>query len=614
MTLEPLRGSRGRHVRRNQRGATAVVVALLMTALLAAGALGLDISKLVFERQQVRAAIDAAAQIGATRLTPIALGIGGATALVNDIKKAAVANYGSSTYGPGLTLGDVTVDGVTVASVQVEFYCVVANTSGNAAVGIPDAAQIPSTCRPNPASTNYTTGTKCSVTSCAIPCSPLTVTGAVCNAVKVTGTKQVQFVLAPAIGIDHGKAVASTVSCQGSCGGESAPKPMNVVVMADRTPSMWGTVNPVNASTGKAGGPGDDFNLIALRKGVEDMLKVMTPEQQYVAFGAIHQSATVTNNAGADNLTPPLGSGGKIFTETTSTATTCYGWRWNTQHIDANCNDWRTTTTASRVNKFSGTWVPVGFTKTYRNPDRTINTNSDLYASVHNLAYSNLTTSGTNGISATYIYNKLLSDGGSYSNSGTGTHLAAALKGAATYLLDKVDSNNHVSGLDDGFREDLNVPVQNVIIFETDGQPDEVFDNATNDSAIPLGLGNTDDIGSKSNDYQACRNFKKVADEVKAAGILMITIGFGSVNSATCNSTLSARSMLAYAASTTSSVTGTGTADSDCSTPAEASAENSDADYYYCATSTTDLSRVFEAAMGDMTKRTKFMAIDGVGD
>ncbi|MGC3995230.1 MAG: pilus assembly protein [Propionicimonas sp.] len=614
--------AQARRRRHNQRGASAVVLSLVMMVLIAAGALGFDIAKLVYERQQVRAAVDAAAQIGAARLTSTAMGTSAAADMVALIKSAAVANYGTATYGPKLTTANVTV----------AFYCVVANTSGSSAVVSPNTNQIPSTCRPNPSSTDYTTGTKCSGTSCAIPCSPTTIAGAVCNAVQVSASKTVQFVFGPAINIDHGSAAASTVSCRGSCGGEATPNPMNVVVMADRTPSMWGTLTSVNSSTGKVTGTGNDSNLSALRSGIEGMLQIMTPNQQYVAFGALHQSTTVTNTSAADNLTKPLASGGKIFGETTSTSYTysnqVTGTTYNSQTkcekysyywYNSACYKTRTTvTTAARTNQFAGTWVPVGFTKTYLNSDKSLNTSTDLYASVHNLAYSNLTTSGTNGSSATYFWNSQLGDDGTYSNAGTGTHLASALKGAARYLLANVDSNNYVSSLDsDGFRADLKIPVRNVIIFETDGQPDEVFTDASTDAATPLALTNADDIGS-TDDYRACQNFKKVADEVKAAGILMVTIGFGSVNSASCSnssgSSATARSVLAYAASTNTSVTGTGTADSTCSNSTQIAAENSDSDYYYCAASASDLTSVFAAAMGNISKNTKFMAIDGVSD
>ena len=74
------------------------------------------------------------------------------------------------------------------------------------------------------------------------------------------------------MGIDHGDtgSVAS-VACKGSCGSE-APNPLDVVVVADRTPSM------------------SDSNRTAMVNGIQSMLKTMDSSQQYVALATIHKS------------------------------------------------------------------------------------------------------------------------------------------------------------------------------------------------------------------------------------------------------------------------------------------------------------------------------------
>ena len=207
------------------------------------------------------------------------------------------------------------------------------------------------------------------------------------------------FVFGPAINIPSGTTGAmATVSCRGSCGGEAAPNPMNIVVMSDRTASIVGARTSTVSSSGAVSGTGSDSNLSGLRTGLESMLKSMTPDQQYVAFGAIHKSRTVSPTSGADNLTQPLASGAKIFEET---AKTCTSYNWF-----GGCNTW---SNAARRNVFAGTWVPVGFSKNYQTSTGTLNTSSDLYASIHNLNYANLTTTGTNGTSATYYWNKMFS-------------------------------------------------------------------------------------------------------------------------------------------------------------------------------------------------------------
>lgn len=570
-----------------------------MLLLATAGAVGFDISRLVFARQQVRNAVDAAAQAVAVDMP-----------ITDPAKATTLATKFLTANDPNL--GDAMLNPV----ISVEFYCVVAK----AADGTPDERQVPWTCNPGIKGTDWYDSaigkdgkTQCPTAGavCAIHVVKPFPSGVQPNAVQVSASRQVPFIFAPAINIPYGMTgTVQTISCRGTCGGQSAPNPMNIVVMSDRTASMWGSFTSVNNRTGAVSGSGSDSNLSSLRTGLESMLKSMTPDQQYVAFGAIHKSRTVTPTEGADNLTQPLASGAKIFEEN---GKVCKSYTWW-----GSCSSWQN---ASRSNVFAGTWVPVGFTKTYQSSPGVLNTSSDLYTSIHNLNYANLTTSGTNGSSATYYWNQMFSGTNSsgdptYTNSGTGTHLASAMKGAARYLQANVNADGFVSGLDDGTRAALKVKPKNVIIFETDGSPDEIFTNASSDSAPQLSLTNSEDIGS-TDDSRSCSNFAKVAANAKAAGITIITIGFGSVNSATCGSDWNAptvRSVLAGAASTQADVTGSGVADSTCSNDTDVSAENSDGDYYYCAKSSLDLSSVFLAALGQLSGGTKFMAIDGFSD
>ena len=68
-----------RVIRDGERGVSAVILALSMTVMMGAAAIGFDIAKLYYERQMVRNAVDAAAQAGAAQL-PTA-GSAAATAL-----------------------------------------------------------------------------------------------------------------------------------------------------------------------------------------------------------------------------------------------------------------------------------------------------------------------------------------------------------------------------------------------------------------------------------------------------------------------------------------------------------------------------------------------------
>lgn len=593
-------------IRDAERGVSAVVLAIAMTVMMAAAALGFDIAKLYYEKQMVRNAVDSAAQYGAAQLQKVKGGTMTMSALISDVQTFASKNY-----------DDQNLTALPANVVNVSFLCIVGNanppatpTPGYVSYSTTDVntTQLGSTCNPH----TYRSGTgevNCSASSCAIKCGISNVAGwgdsdgstDVCNAIKVTVNKQIDFSFAPAIGIPNWQTGAvSTVSCSGTCGDQAAPNPLNVVVMADRTPSMWGDFYGVRSSDNrptKSNGTlatGSDSNLNALKTGIKNMLDIMTPTQQYVAFGAIHKSA-------ATGSTAPLATGAKILTENTTTATVPYcsktDW-WG------NCTKWssKTVTTTTPNNVFTGSWVPIGFSKDYQNATSTLRTN------VTNLNYSNLTTSGTNGSVAVYNYNKLLDEDGTYSDAGTGTHLAAALKGAANYLLTAVDTNNYVA-LDDGTRQALPVKPRNVIILETDGQPSEVLNNATSDSASALSFADGDDIGASSSVARGCTNLKKVAAQAKAAGIIIITIGYGSaLTSGQCSGTETAAQALANAASTSGSVTGSGTASTDCTV------ENADDDYYYCATNNTQLQNVFVAALGDIDSSTKFMDIPDLGN
>lgn len=576
-------------LRHTEQGVTAVVIALSILMLFAAGAAGFDIATLMNARQRVRDAIDAAAQAVAYDM-PVA----SASAALTTASTFAQASYSA----------------VTLTASNLSFYCVVKKASD----GTPDESQIPTTCNPGVKGTDWSdTSSNCPSASavCTIPCTPSTApvsgTATACNTIVIKYNLQVPFVFGQVIGIPSGyTGTQSTISCRGTCGGSMKAAPMNVVVMADRTASMWGTFTSVDSSSGKVTGTGNDNNIAALRSGIEGMLQTMTPTQQYVAFGAIHQGQVVTPTSGADNLTAPLPKDAKAFKETTNCTLRVLGVCWSSK--------------TTSVNQFVGSWVPVGFTNNYLTSTGALNTGTDLYASVHNLAYANLTTSGTNGTSATYYTNKLwTSDGSNYAVNGTGTHLASALKGAVEYLQANAGTNNYVSGLDsDGYRASLKdslgntVPVKNVIVFETDGQPDEVFDDANSDTASALSFSNTDDVGSTTMS-RACTNFASIATAAKAAGITLIMISFGSANTASCTSTQTAGQIMANAASTKASVTGSGDSNG-CADAASIAAENTDNDYYYCAATAADLKGVFAAAMGNMTDSTKFMSIGDIGN
>lgn len=243
----------------------------------------------------------------------------------------------------------------------------------------------------------------------------------------------------------------------------------------------------------------------------------------------------------------------------------------------------------------------MGFTNKYTKTDAagvtSIDTTSALYKAVHNLDFL--------GPDEKVDYPD--ANTGKMTSSNEGTHLAAAMKGAARYLLN-VDPTTSV-GLPLRPKE-FGTP-KKVIIFETDGSPSEIF---TSDSSATT-LSNSLDIGVAGNgNRQSCDNLSSIASEAKAANITIITIGVGAVNQATCGTsggkTLYVRDVLAGAASPTKS--GAASDAYDCTQAGKTEAENSDGDNYFCAATSTDLKSVFVAAMGSLTKTSRLMALPNV--
>lgn len=391
---------------RRERGAVAITIAIVMFVLMAAAALGLDIAKLAYERQALRAAVDAAAQAGSYALNDAAKAEG-------DAKAFALAS------APDLNL--------VKAKVMVTFYCAVGVKAGGSG---PDDSQVPYVCDPGSRWVKGTAAKACNESICLLPCDKDKAISPSCNTIQVSYDKVVDYVFAPAIGIYTGNTGAvSSASCKGMCGGSAAPNPMDVVVMADRTPSMR-TKN--------------DVWLNAMKTGITGMLGTMNQDQQYVAFGAIHKSKAATC------LTSNPADGSYLYKGSFDT-------------------DKAAGTLGGDLKEFAGEWVPVKFTESYTVQSAggvfSADPNSDIYKSINGSDCLNYSIS-----SLKIPYYDDSDDEWTTKNTGTNTHLAAAMKGAARYLLGK-DPNNLASLKD---RTQYGEP-KKVIIFETDGQPVEVM-------------------------------------------------------------------------------------------------------------------------------------------
>lgn len=534
---------------RREKGAVAIVVAMSMLVLMAAAALGVDIGALVYTRQTLRNSLDAAAQAGSYSLPDT-------TSARSVALTYFKANFKAYTKDP-----------------TISFYCVVAST-GTAKT--PNTSQVTINC---PAAAVNVASANCNQVICAVPCPEATTSR--CNTIKVTDSETVSYTFGPAIGIPTGNTGAITsAACRGSCG-TASPNPLNVVVMADRTPSMSDDyiVNTLKLPSLKGA-------YTTMQQSLKDMLLTMNRDQQYVAFGTIAKSAPYNGCATAEPSSSTYS--GLAFS--------------NADFNTTNSNSWSST---NKKWTFNGSWVPVGFTRDYttgtaEDGNLALNTSSALYKAINCMDISDSTVkypiaSGGNIDGVTY------KAGQSYA-SNEGTHLAAALKGAAQYLLD----TSHLNGMPD--RSAYGTP-KNVIVFETDGSPSEIFNSDS--SSVTLDATNTYDIGVAGNDNKAsCDNFLSIANLAKAKGIQLITIGVGAVSTSACGknsdgSTNYVRNVLSSAAN------GSGTTALDCTKSGNAAIENADGNNYYCAATAADLASVFTAAMGSVSGNTRLISIDG---
>lgn len=534
-------------IRKGERGAVAIVVAISLMMLMAAAAIGIDIAKLAYERQTLQNSLDAAAAAGVLKLPD------DPPSAILEAEKFASANM------VGAQLGSITP--------SVALRCV---TSYNTATNSPDWATVLAVCGISshtfdPLDCNEETGI------CSVKCTAADH----CNTIVVKYNKTVDYSFGPAIGIPTGQTgTVVSAACRGYCG-TVAPNPMDVVVMADRTPSMADGFRTTDPTTGKTyTTPSGSF--ANMKSGIEDMLGSMNEDQQYVAFGTIAISWPSTSNKVAEP------SGGDAFTDATYQSCSWYGCSW-----DSSFKKWH----------FKGSWVPIGFTNDYTKTDTatgvtSVDMSKTLGKSVGQLDISDSTVTYPSSTS------------GKSTSSNEGTHLAAALKGAVRYLL----NTDPVADLGLPKRpEEFGIP-KKAIIFETDGSPSEIF----NSDSSATSLSNDLDIGYAGNgNKKSCDNFTEVANAAKAAGVRLIMIGVGSVNQATCGtsngSPLFVRDVLAAAASPRKS--GKASDAFDCTQPGMTDSENIDQDNYFCAATSADLKSVFIAAMGSLTDKSKLMSL-----
>ncbi|QWF24275.1 VWA domain-containing protein [Nocardioides sp. LMS-CY] len=236
----------GSDLPRDERGAIAVISAVVAVVLFGFAALAVDLADLVNERQELHDTLDMAAQAGAGKLPADGAGA----------RAAALANAHANDPD---------------ASPDVDFFCVVGSKASGSTYVV-DTTHIPLSC--NPGSAPYTAsaypGLACNGRICAIPCVPEQ--GDLCNTLRVRDEKDVPYVFAPVIGVDEGETGSLTsVACQGACGSIPA-NPIDMVVVGDRTGSMGSAIRN-------------------LEDAIKGLLEYLTPSQHRVALGTIGRSS-----------------------------------------------------------------------------------------------------------------------------------------------------------------------------------------------------------------------------------------------------------------------------------------------------------------------------------
>lgn len=231
------------HRLHEERGAIAVLSALLIVILFAAVAFAIDISRLYHERQVLQNAVDFGALAGAQDLP---------------VQGTSQANTAS---GVARTVAIANAPQLTSAGLTISFQCVVGDRDGD---GQPDAADVPFVCGPTAGtwSSGWTTRNGRSTHLC----DPYG--GDKCNTIRLTTSSTIPYYFAPVIGVNSGSTGAvNAASCKGQCG--AATSPVDVVMVLDRTGSM---------------SPDDIANL---KNAALSVLDFYDPAQQWVGMASL---------------------------------------------------------------------------------------------------------------------------------------------------------------------------------------------------------------------------------------------------------------------------------------------------------------------------------------
>ncbi len=197
---------------KDERGAIAVLAALMIIILFAAVAFVIDISRLYHERQVLQNAVDFGALAGAQDLP---------------VQGSAQANISSQI---ARTVATANAPQIATAGLTIKYECVVGDRDGD---GLPDPGDVPFVC--GPTGTWSSGWTPKGATRLIHDCDPFA--GDKCNTIRLTTSNTIPYYFAPVIGINTGSTGAvNAASCKGACGAASSP--IDAVMVLDRTGSM----------------------------------------------------------------------------------------------------------------------------------------------------------------------------------------------------------------------------------------------------------------------------------------------------------------------------------------------------------------------------------------
>ncbi|MDO4718868.1 MAG: hypothetical protein Q4B08_15075, partial [Propionibacteriaceae bacterium] len=183
--------------------------------------------------------------------------------------------------------------------------------------------------------------------------------------------------------------------------------------------------------------------------------------------------------------------------------------------------------------------------------------------------------------------------------------------------------------------------VRKVIVFETDGMPDESLPNRLiTQGGDPAGgrqlARRRLDAGQRlpvlvpwasqtaaeraTGGGAGCKRLEQIAEVAKNDGVLVVTIGYGRAATGGCNMSRldrnesfqtdgpSVAGTLAKAASERPDGTPSA-ADHNCATPEGARAENTDGDYFFCAARADELGDIFTTAINQVSRGIRLISM-----